>query len=94
MATLIAVYNSDGCVGRCDAKCYEAFTSECDCVCGGLNHGAGLFKAADNTRDLADSWIKEYAKAKGITDVYGMVNRDMVDQFSLFDLSCFAESVL
>jgi len=24
VTTLIAVYNSEGCVGRCDARCYEA----------------------------------------------------------------------
>ena len=24
MTTLISVYNSEGCVGRCDARCYNA----------------------------------------------------------------------
>lgn len=49
--TLIAVYNSDGCVGRCDAKCYNATSHECDCICGGANHGAGQQQAVANTRD-------------------------------------------
>jgi hypothetical protein len=37
MTTLIATYNSEGCTGRCDAKCYEAVTPGCDCICGGCN---------------------------------------------------------
>jgi len=60
--TLIAVYNSDGCVGRCDARCYEAVEPSCDCICGGRNHGAGLQQASDNTHELAEAWIEEYAK--------------------------------
>jgi hypothetical protein len=54
MTTLIAVYNSDGCVGRCDAKCYEAVDPDCDCVCGGRNHGVGRAQAATNTAALVD----------------------------------------
>ncbi len=30
--TLFAVYNSEGCVGRCDAKCYNATSGDCTCV--------------------------------------------------------------
>lgn len=65
MATLIAVYNSDGCVGRCDARCYEATTPECTCICGGRNHGAGKDQAVANTRELAESWITAYAEQHG-----------------------------
>lgn len=52
MTTLIAVYNSDGCVGRCDAKCYMAtgWTTRCTCICGGANHGAGEMRARENMR--------------------------------------------
>lgn len=64
MTTLIAVYNSDGCVGRCDARCYEAAEEECDCICGGRNHGAGQERALGNTRELAESWL-EQARANG-----------------------------
>jgi hypothetical protein len=64
MTTLIAVYNSEGCVGRCDAKCYDAEWDDCDCTCGGRNHGAGLEQATDNIRELAESWI-EQARANG-----------------------------
>jgi DNA (cytosine-5)-methyltransferase 1 len=54
MTTLIAVYDSDGCVGRCDARCYEAQEPECDCICGGRNHGAGLQRALENTAEMVD----------------------------------------
>lgn len=64
MTTLIAVYNSDGCVGRCDAKCYQAEQADCHCICGGLNHGAGLVRATDNTRANASDWIAS-ARARG-----------------------------
>lgn len=62
MSTLIAVHNSDGCVGRCDAKCYDAAEPECDCVCGGRNHGAGRRQAMENTRALAGEWIEQWKK--------------------------------
>ncbi len=62
MATLIAAYNSEGCVGRCDAKCYEASDPVCDCICGGMNHGAGHKQASANTQALAESWMEEYGK--------------------------------
>lgn len=54
MTTVLAIYNSDGCVGRCDAKCHEASTSECDCICGGRNHGKGTERAIRITQDLVD----------------------------------------
>lgn len=59
MATLIAVYNSEGCVGRCDARCYDAAEAHCDCICKGKNHGAGLQVARENTRLLADTWLDD-----------------------------------
>lgn len=77
---LIAVYNSDGCIGRCDAKCYNAKTPEhaCDCVCGGRNHGAGIKKAEENTRDYADTWIENYKQRKGLQDdVSSEINPDI-----------------
>jgi hypothetical protein len=63
MVTLIAVYNSEGLVGRCDARCYQGSDERCECICGGSNHGAGLARAVDNTRERAEQWI-EQAKRK------------------------------
>lgn len=54
MATLIAVYDSDGCVGRCDARCYNAKHDHCNCVCGGKNHQKGFAQAVENVRELAE----------------------------------------
>lgn len=61
MTTLIAVYDSEGCRGRCDARCYNAEHPECTCICGGMNHGAGLQRAMQNTQDLAEEWITRYS---------------------------------
>jgi hypothetical protein len=40
LTTLIAIYNSEGCVGRCDACCYDAH--EPDCGNGSGMHGAAV----------------------------------------------------
>jgi hypothetical protein len=63
MATLIAAYGSEGCEGRCDAKCYDAKHPGCDCICGGKNHGAGRKQAEANTQALAETWIREWSAA-------------------------------
>jgi len=73
MTTLIAVYNSEGCVGRCDARCYEAKSAKCHCICGGKNHSAGLRQAVANTEagagladgDLDHFMRRQIAKGKG-----------------------------
>ncbi len=54
MATLIVVSNSEGVVGRCDSRCYEAQAPECDCICDGRNHGVGLERALESTAQLLD----------------------------------------
>ncbi len=64
MTALIAVYTGDGCAGRCDAKCYNAWGPECHCICQGGNHGAGRQEAIDNTREMAETWL-EQAQANG-----------------------------
>ena len=56
MTALIAIYTGDGCIGRCDAKCYNAWGPQCHCVCQGVNHGAGRQEAIENTRELGESW--------------------------------------
>ena len=64
MTALIAVYTGDGCAGRCDAKCYNAWGPECHCICRGANHGAGKEEAIENTRELGESCLK-HARADG-----------------------------
>jgi hypothetical protein len=43
VTALIAVYTGDGCAGRCDAKCYNAWGPECHCICQGANHGERMW---------------------------------------------------
>lgn len=61
--TLLSVYNSEGCVGRCDARCYGAKHAGCDCVCGGRNHAKGKKLAIENTITHGDDWAREFARA-------------------------------
>lgn len=79
MTTLISVYNSEGCVGRCDAHCYNAKPgTKCECICGGANHAAGEQQATDNVRKYSEERLKEI-EAKG-----GWV-ADTLKQKSLFE---------
>lgn len=71
MATLIAVYNSDGCVGRCDARCYNATSPTCNCICGGKNHGVGQQQAESNVRAYTQAKLDEIqAKGGWVPDEY------------------------
>ena len=74
MTTLLAVYKKgDGgkmvCVGRCDARCYNAKHPDCDCICGGRNHGCKEERAISNTREHYEEWLEEYKERKGLTDI-------------------------
>jgi hypothetical protein len=58
--TLIEQRNGDGSLaGRCDARCYEAKNPDCDCICGGKNHGAGLKQAMDNTSAMTAALLEK-----------------------------------
>jgi hypothetical protein len=63
VTTAIAVYNSDGCVGRCDAKCHYATSPDCDCICGGRLHGSKSQAIERNTRDLLGDDLADALKA-------------------------------
>ncbi len=53
MTTLLEARKSDGTLlGRCDARCYDATSATCLCICGGRNHGVGLKQAAANSQRL------------------------------------------
>ena len=39
----------------CDARCYDARHATCTCVCGGINHGRGLTRAAENSRRMKET---------------------------------------
>ncbi len=67
MTTLIAVYDSNGLLGQCDATCYEATQPVYECICGGRNHRAGIQTAIDHTRHVAQQWTRVYAQKEGLT---------------------------
>ena len=71
MTTLIALYTGDGCIGRCDAKCYNAWGPECHCICQGGNHGAGKQETTASTRELPASWYEQAEAAGQIISVPG-----------------------
>lgn len=49
MAILLSFTDTDGTKRICDAKCYNATTKKCTCICGGRNHGVGKEQAIINT---------------------------------------------
>lgn len=51
--------------GRCDAKCYNATGAECHCICGGRNHGKGLDRATELTRELARDQVADIERRGG-----------------------------
>jgi hypothetical protein len=82
--TLIAVYTSESCIGRCDAKCYEAQDPHGHCICGGMHHGCGLGQAIDNTRQYAEVMIEKYAGARALHEYRSEIGQT-VEQFGLFE---------
>jgi len=81
--TLISVYNSAGCVGTCDARCYGARHLACDCVCGGSNHGRGERLAVANTVAHAERWVREFQVRTGVK-LAGFELGVAVEQMRLF----------
>jgi hypothetical protein len=55
--------NSSGETGRCDAKCYDAKHIDCNCCCGGRNHGVGVNKAIENTNYYANEMIRDWKES-------------------------------
>lgn len=73
MSTLITTGNRNGEQRRCDARCYDAKGPECDCCCGGRNHGVGLDKAIQNMQDTADVIFKAYQEVHLGTEVHAQL---------------------
>jgi hypothetical protein len=82
--TLISVYTSEGCIGRCDSKCYEATECECTCVCHGANHGRGITKAMEQTRVMAEQWVAKYAQQHSLRQYRAELGQE-VEQIGLFE---------
>jgi hypothetical protein len=63
MTTIIAAYNGDKCLTRCNYRCYEARKKSCNCICKGKNHGVGLAQAIRNAATARLHWAKEWKDA-------------------------------
>jgi hypothetical protein len=60
MSTLIELRDNGHAAMKCAAKCYNAKSKVCDCICGGLNHGVGLTQAVANTRQAGTRAVADY----------------------------------
>ncbi len=65
MTTVLSVHTSEGCVGRCDARCHEAHGPVCKCICGGVNHGVGAQQAADNVAEMGQEILQRWRAEHG-----------------------------
>jgi len=81
--TLMSFYTSEGCIGRCDAKCYQAHQPVCHCICGGANHGVGVQQATEHTRTYAEAMLEKYAGTHDLTEYRAELGK-AVQQFELF----------
>lgn len=63
--TLMSQGFSSGEQHRCDARCYNAKGPDCDCICGGKNHGVGLQKAQENTAVIGKELIAKLEAQTG-----------------------------
>lgn len=70
MATLMQWSNSDGIKGRCDARCHNASSTHCKCMCGGRYHGGGrdgtLAVRVTNYSEEVFEAAAEKARAEGL----------------------------
>ena len=55
----------------------------CDCICGSKNHGVGVQRATENTRQYAEAMIEKYAGAKGLVEFRAELGQ-AVEQLPLF----------
>jgi len=64
---LIHLPGKDGKGSRsCDGRCHEAKGDKCTCICGGLNHGEGLTRARELTREMC----RDTEELKGVRFSY------------------------
>ena len=64
MATIISVNHTNGTISRCDARCHEAVTPDCKCICGGAFHGVGSAIAMQDRFTLAADEVETHCTGK------------------------------
>ncbi len=58
MSTLLSTGRSGKSRRVCNAQCYNAGGPDCDCMCGGVNHGVGEMQARENCRSMGVAWAE------------------------------------
>lgn len=53
MTVLLTLHRDGRRIAICNARCYNAKRSKCDCICGGLLHGKGPDVAKQRARAVA-----------------------------------------
>src|SRR6266481_2078487 len=84
MSTLMASRSPGRHRRSCNAKCYNAKRPECDCMCGGRNHGVGELQAHRNSRETGVSWIARAIRIPSVKKRRGLVPQQR-DLFSALD---------
>ncbi len=85
MATVMAWYNSEGCKGRCDAKCHNALKSGCHCMCGGRYHGANQAPPGDGLKDRMEKFgaeVLEGAQQRARAEGFELKANSLADCFN------------
>ena len=72
----MVVMSGEGCVGRCDARCHNAKTEECDCCCAGAFHGRGLTTALAGAAARGAELCADYIERKQLAGATAIVLHD------------------
>jgi hypothetical protein len=58
MSTLLSTGRPGKSRRVCNAQCYNARGPDCNCMCGGINHGVGEMQARENCRSMGVAWVE------------------------------------
>jgi hypothetical protein len=80
--TVMSWGNSEGTKGRCDAKCHNATTPHCDCMCGGRYHGAGRDGSLGQRIEAYGEEVLEAARARAKTEGFELKATSIAELFA------------
>lgn len=60
MAAVVTLWVRGATIVACNERCYESDDPECDCICGGENHGQGQTQAEVNAAISGPEWLGRY----------------------------------
>lgn len=58
MPSVISFKSQGGWKAQCDSRCFAAIGPDCDCMCGGANHGKGYANAVQNTEKMKGDFME------------------------------------